>query len=216
MAPFFDHLPTVGMALMNIGLGIGFGFVLEQAGFGNCNKLASQFYFNDQSVLKVMFTAIVTAMVLVFWATAVGIIDFDRIALNETFLWPQIIGGLLLGVGFIVGGYCPGTSVVSAATFKLDGLIFLVGCCFGIFVFGQTFAWYARFWESGSFGRFTLSQWLGWSDGVVVLLAVQMALGMFFGAEFLEKLLREPKSACRCDDMNPVDETSAETSHASA
>ena len=193
MAPFFEHLSTAGTIVTNICLGMGFGFVLEQAGFGNSNKLASQFYFNDQSVLKVMFTAIITAMVLLFWAVAVGILDFDKIGLNETYLWPQIIGGFLLGIGFIVGGYCPGTSVVSAATFKLDGLVFLLGCFFGILVFGQTFEWYARTWESGSFGRITLSQWLGVSDGVVVLGVVIMALGMFAGAEFLEHMLSQPK-----------------------
>src|SRR5512146_1007862 len=134
MAPFFPELGIVGTALLNVGLGIGFGFVLEQAGFGNCNKLAAQFYLKDQSVLKVMFTAIITAMVLLFWSSALGILDFDQVALNETHLWPGIIGGLLLGVGFIIGGYCPGTSVVSAATLKLDGLVFLLGCMAGIFV----------------------------------------------------------------------------------
>ena len=43
-------------------IGFGFGFVLERAGFGRANKLAGQFYGTDMTVLKVMFSAIVTAM----------------------------------------------------------------------------------------------------------------------------------------------------------
>ena len=196
MAPFFPQLGTLGTALVNVALGIGFGFVLEQAGFGNCNKLAAQFYLKDQSVLKVMFTAIITAMVLLFWASALGIIDFGKIALNDTHWWPAIIGGLLLGVGFIVGGYCPGTSVVSAATLKLDGLVFLFGCLAGILVFGHTVQAYQLFWEeSGNAGRLTLPQWLGLGNGTVVLLAVLMALGMFAGAELLESILRRKEAA---------------------
>lgn len=203
MAPFLPELGTVGMALVNVGLGIGFGFVLEQAGFGNCNKLAAQFYLKDQSVLKVMFTAIITAMVLIFWFSALGILDFDQVALNETHLWPGIIGGLLLGVGFIIGGYCPGTSVVSAATLKLDGLIFLIGCLAGIFVFGHTVQWYQGFWEeAGHAGRLTLPQWLGLDDGTVVLLVVLMALGMFAGAEFLESLLRRKDAQPAVSEMS--------------
>jgi hypothetical protein len=42
--------------------GIGFGFFLERAGFGNARKLMAQFYLTDMAVFKVMFTAVVTAM----------------------------------------------------------------------------------------------------------------------------------------------------------
>jgi len=57
------------------------------------------------TVLKVMFTAIVTAMLLIFLASALLLLDFDRLYVNPTYLWPAIVGGLLLGMGFIIGGY---------------------------------------------------------------------------------------------------------------
>ena len=53
-------------------IGFAFGFTLEMSGFGNSRKLAAQFYFTDLTVLKVMFTAIVTAMVLTFGAAGLG------------------------------------------------------------------------------------------------------------------------------------------------
>lgn len=200
MAPFFPNLSTVDMALVNIALGFGFGFMLERAGFGNSTKLAAQFYLRDMSVLKVMFSAIITAMVLIFWSSALGILNFDKIVINSTHLWPEIIGGLLLGVGFIIGGYCPGTSIVSTSTLKIDGMVFLIGCGLGILVFGYTLDYYEAFWtHSGAFGALTLPKWLGLPDGVVVLGAVLMALGMFAGAEFIEGWLRRTSPDKRAD-----------------
>jgi hypothetical protein len=107
MAPY-DLTTTIGgagMILMYVAIGFGFGFALESAGFGNANKLAAQFYLHDMAVLKVMFTAIVVAMVLIFFASRVMLLDFDRLYVNPTYLWSGIIGGLLLGCGFIIGGY---------------------------------------------------------------------------------------------------------------
>jgi hypothetical protein len=89
-------------------------------------------------VLKVMFGAIITAMVLLFITVGLGILDFNQLWVNPTYLASGIVGGLIMGVGFIVGGFCPGTSLVAMATAKLDGLFFVLGVLFGIFVFGET------------------------------------------------------------------------------
>jgi len=43
-------------------IGLAFGFSLEQAGFGSSRRLAGIFYFQDMTVLKVMFTAVLVAM----------------------------------------------------------------------------------------------------------------------------------------------------------
>lgn len=177
--------------LLHVALGVGFGFMLERAGFGSSRKLTSQFFLNDLSVLKVMFTAIITAMLLVFWASGLGLLDFAELWVNPTYLGSGILGGLLFGVGFVVGGYCPGTALVAAATLKLDGMFFAAGLLFGILGFGYTLPWIDRFWnDSGAFGRLTLYEWLDLSPGVVVLLAVAMALGMFFAAERIEVWMR--------------------------
>ena len=53
-------------------IGIGFGFFLERAGFGSARKLVSQFYLDDLAVFKVMFTAIVTAMLGVTYLSWAG------------------------------------------------------------------------------------------------------------------------------------------------
>ncbi|WP_420628657.1 YeeE/YedE thiosulfate transporter family protein [Candidatus Leptofilum sp.] len=191
MAPFplplTELLGHWGSYVVYLIVGFAFGYVLEIAGFGNSKKLAAQFYFKEMTVLKVMFSAIVVAMVLIFLASGLGLLDYNLIWVNPTYLWPGIVGGLIMGVGFIVGGFCPGTSLVAAATLKLDGIFFVLGVFFGIFLFGETVGGFSEFWNSSNMGRYTLPEWLGLPTGTVVLLVVLMALFMFWGAEKLEQ-----------------------------
>jgi rhodanese-related sulfurtransferase len=193
MAPFplpvTALLGKAGAYAIYLLIGMAFGWALEISGFGSSPKLAAQFYFKDLTVLKVMFTAIVVAMVLLFGASAVGLLDYNLVYVNTTYLWPGIVGGLIMGVGFIVGGFCPGTSIVALATGKIDGLFFVLGGLFGIFAFGETVGFYEAWWNSSDLGRFTLPQWLGLDTGVVVVLVVLMALFMFWGGEQLERLI---------------------------
>ena len=187
MAPFtFDHLTGTVVTLV---IGFFFGFVLERAGFGNSRNLAAQFYLYDMRVLKVMFTAIVTAMLLIFFASALGLVDFAGVWVPPTHFWPGVLGGFILGVGFIIGGYCPGTSLVAVSTFKLDGIVCAAGVLFGLLVFGETApAFWGFFNHAGDAGRLTLFDWLGVDAGVVVLGVVLMAVCAFAFAEVMERL----------------------------
>lgn len=181
-------------------IGFGFGYVLESSGFGNSKKLAGQFYFTDLTVIKVMFTAIVTAMVLLFLASGLGLLDFNLVWVNPTYLASGIVGGLIMGFGFIIGGFCPGTSVAAAATFKIDGAFYLLGGFFGAFLFGESEKYFEGWYNNaGYYGRLLLPDVLHLPTGVVVLLIVLMAVFVFWGAEQLERrigkrdLSKEPR-----------------------
>jgi len=137
-------------------------------------------------VLKVMFTGIVVAAVLVAGATAFGLLDMSRVWINPTYLWPGILGGLVMGVGFILGGFCPGTSVVAASTLKIDGALFLLGALGGVWLFGETVGSFEPFFLSSSMGRFTLPDWLGLPTGPTLVLVVLVALAMFWAGELAE------------------------------
>jgi rhodanese-related sulfurtransferase len=192
-------LGKFGAYLVYLAIGFGFGYVLELAGFGNSKKLAAQFYFTEMTVLKVMFTAIVVAMVLIFGASAIGLLDVNLIWVNPTYLWPGIVGGAIMGIGFILGGFCPGTSLVALSTLKIDGVFFVLGAAFGIFLFGETVDQFAVFWNSSYMGRFSLDQLFGIPTGWVVLGVVFMALFMFWGSEQLERIFggMDPSKAPR-------------------
>ena len=84
----------LGIALV---CGLGFGFALERAGFGSALKLTAVFYFYDMAVVKVMFTAIVTAMVGLFALSAVGVLDLAELYVEPTNYAAQLGGGLLFG-----------------------------------------------------------------------------------------------------------------------
>ena len=178
-----------GSYVVYLIVGLGFGFSLESSGFGNSRILAAQFYFKNMTVLKVMFTGIIVAMALIFLSTALGLLDYNLIWVPPTYLWPGIVGGLIMGVGFIVGGFCPGTSLVAMATGKIDGMIFVAGVLFGIFMFGETISSYDVFFESSYMGRFTLPELFNASYGIVVLCIVIGALFLFMGVEKLEAAL---------------------------
>jgi hypothetical protein len=188
-APFFkfDYFGEETSLIVAFAIGIGFGFFLERAGFGSGKKLAAQFYLTDLTVFKVMFTAIVTAMVGLFWLSVLGVVDLSLVYVSNTYLVPQIVGGLILGVGFVVGGYCPGTSCVGAATGRYDAMVYLVGIVAGIFVFGEMYPLLKDFYSATPMGKVTLPELFGVSYGLIVFLVVLMALGGFVGAEWVEK-----------------------------
>ena len=168
-------------------LGVGFGFFLERAGFGSARKLTAQFYLSDLSVFKVMFTAIVTAMVGVFALSAIGWLDFSKIYLVPTYVLPQVVAGFVFGVGFIIGGYCPGTSVAGVATGRIDAGLYALGMLSGIFLYAESFNTVFASWaEATPMGQTTLPAVFGIPPGYLVAAVVLVAIGGFAGAERIE------------------------------
>ncbi len=166
-------------------IGVAFGFALERAGLGDARKLAGQFYLTDLTVLKVMFTAIVTAMLGAYWLGRLGVIDLASVYVPETYLLPQLAGGALFGVGFLLAGLCPGTSCVAAASGRGDGAMVMVGMLAGVLATGLGFRAVATFYNSTARGALTLPQLLHVPYGVVVAMVVAMALVAFYAAERL-------------------------------
>lgn len=168
-------------------VGIGFGFVLEQAGFSSSRKLAGVFYGYDTVVLKVFFTAGVTGMLGLLYLSLFDMIDLNLVWVNPTFLWSAIVGGIIMGAGFIIGGFCPGTSACAAAIGKLDGLVFLGGIFIGVFLFGESYPLVKKLYLAGNLGPLKMSELFHVSQGFLVLLVVIIAAAMFWAGEWAEK-----------------------------
>jgi uncharacterized membrane protein YedE/YeeE len=180
-APFseFGLLGARGVLVAGFIIGIAFGACLERAGLGSARKLMGQFTLRDLAVFKVMFSAIVTAMLGLFWLSKLGVLDISRVYLPETFIVPQLVGGVIFGVGFALAGLCPGTSCVAAATGRGDGLAAMIGMFAGVLAAGAALPWFSSFFTSTSRGGFTIPSALGVSEGVVVLGIVAIALAGF-------------------------------------
>jgi len=189
MAPFYKYgfFGDEMSLVLAFVIGIGFGFFLERAGFGSARKLAAQFYLYDMSVFKVMFTAIVTAMLGVTYLGWIGWLDLSLVYLVPTYFVPQIVGGLVLGVGFVVGGYCPGTSVASLATGRVDGMVYAGGILAGTLVYAEVYPWIKDFVNSNGMGQITLPEVLHLPWGVIVFAVVVIAVAGFSAATVIER-----------------------------
>lgn len=166
--------------------GIGFGFVLEQAGFSSTKKLVGLFYGFDFTVLKVFFTAGVTAMIGVLLFGQLGILNLSLIYVNPTFLWSALIGGAIMGVGFIIGGFCPGTSVCAAAIGKLDGLAFVFGSGLGVLIFAEGYPIFEKIYLAEAWGPVLFNEKLGMSKIVFAFLLTTIAFIAFYLTQLIE------------------------------
>jgi thiosulfate/3-mercaptopyruvate sulfurtransferase len=101
---FFNSgtLDSPAAFLASLLIGLAFGVALERAGFGSSRRLAGIFYFRDMAVLKVMFTAVIVAMLGLSYAKAFGWVTTDNVYFLPTLYAAQILGGLLFGIGFVM------------------------------------------------------------------------------------------------------------------
>lgn len=167
-------------------VGIGFGFILEQAGFSTSKKLVGLFYGYDFTVLRVFFTAGVTAMIGVIALNHFGLIDINLVYVNPTFLWSAIVGGIIMGLGFVIGGYCPGTSVCAAAIGKTDAMVFIAGSFLGVFVFAEGYPVFEGLYKASNWGSPRLFESLGISQALFAFLLIVVAVGAFWMTTSIE------------------------------
>jgi hypothetical protein len=174
-------------------IGMGFGFVLESSGFSSSRKLAGVFYGYDTVVLKVFFTAAITSMLGLLFFSLFGWIDLDLIYVNPTFLYSAISGGVIMGAGFIMGGFCPGTSFCGAAIGKIDAMLFIGGLFIGVQIFAAGYPLWEEFYNDKFLGFPKISETIGLSDGLLAFVVILMALAMFWIAEMAEKKFPQPE-----------------------
>lgn len=166
--------------------GIGFGFTLEQAGFSSTKKLVGLFYGYDFTVLKVFFTAGITAMIGVVLLAHFGLLDLSLIYINPTFLKSALVGGAIMGLGFVIGGFCPGTSVCAASIGKLDGLAFVFGSALGVMVFVEGYPLFEKIYLADAWGPVLINEKLGMSKLVFAFLLTAFAVIAFIATRLIE------------------------------
>lgn len=183
-----DALGTPRAFFISLLIGCGFGFALERAGFSSSRRLAGVFYFTDMAVIKVMFTALVTAMLGISIMAALGWIQMDRIYLMPTIYGAQVAGGLLFGVGFAMGAWCPGTAAAGLAAGRIDALVFLVGSVVGSILFNELFPVIGALYAAGDRGTQMVYATLGIPRNVFIFALTLAAVAVFWLVEWVEKL----------------------------
>ena len=184
---FSMDIPEVYLLLFALLTGIAFGIFLEKAGFGNASKLVEQFYFTDMRMFKVLFSAIVTAMLGIYWLSYAGVLDITQIYINSSYIWPQVVGGLVFGVGFVMCGLCPGTSCVAVFTGKLDALAVFAGLFVGLILFAEAEPFLQGIISVSSLGDLSLYELFNMSYGLLTFIVVLVALAAFWFAGRVEE-----------------------------
>lgn len=172
-------------------LGMAFGFVLESSGFSSSRKIMGTFFGYDFVVLRVFFTAAVTSMLGILYLDYFGWIDFGQLYIHPAYITSAIVGGVIMGFGFSLGGYCPGTSYCAVAIGKLDALAYTAGLFIGIFIFSEAFPFLESLFEANYLGHVTVPEVLGMNTSLFVFLVVLMALGMFIAATLIQRKVKK-------------------------
>ncbi|MFZ4548016.1 MAG: DUF6691 family protein [Bacteroidales bacterium] len=184
-------IPETWNNVIALLLGIGFGFALEASGFSSSRKIMGTFFGYDFVVLRVFFTAAITAMTGIIYFDYMGWMDASMLYINPYYVTSAIVGGIIMGFGFALGGYCPGTSFCGVAIGKIDAMLFIGGLLIGIFIFSELYPLFESVYESGNLGGAKIYDLLGMRETVFGFLLIVAAVSMFYGAAFVEKKVKK-------------------------
>lgn len=136
--------------------GLVMGALIQRVRASNPAMIARNLRLEDLSIIKFMATAIAVGMVLTFAINQVSPVHYG---IKPAYLVGVGLGGLIFGVGFGLGGYCPGTCVVGAGEGRKDALWTIAGGILGALVFTLAYsAVVAPINKLMNFGKVTLAQ----------------------------------------------------------
>lgn len=186
-----DIISTDWNYVIALLIGLAFGYILEASGFSSSRKLVGVFYGYDFVVIRVFITAVSVSMVSLLYLDYLGFLDFSLLYVLPTYLPAQIVGGIIMGIGFLMGGFCPGTSLTALAIGKVDGIVFTAGIWIGILVFSEMFPLFEDFYNSGYLGHVTLMDQFGLDPYTFAFGFAVFAIVAFTAASYIKKHVKE-------------------------
>ena len=177
---YFGEISTEWNYVIALFIGMAFGYIMEASGFSSSRKLAGVFYGYDFAVIRVFFTAALVAIIGLLYMGYFGWIDYSVLFVHPTFVYSAAIGGVIMGFGFITGGFCPGTSLCAVAIGKLDGWVFTGALFIGIAIYSWVFPLLEPWYNAGDMGHIKITEWLGVSEGWFVFSFCVIAVAVFY------------------------------------
>jgi hypothetical protein len=184
-------IPEQWNNVIAVMIGMAFGFIMEGSGFSSSRKIVGLFYGYDFTVLKVFFTAVVTTAIGLLYFNYLGWIDMSLVHIHPTYVTGAIVGGIIMGVGFVTGGFCPGTSFCGVAIGKIDAIVYTLGLMAGIFIFSEAFQVFKGIYDGNYLGDVTITEFLGISPYLFVFFFTLMAIAVFFITSLIVKKVKE-------------------------
>ena len=193
MGPLIPNelIPTEWNFVIAILIGMAFGYIMEASGFSSSRKLVGVFYGYDFAVLKVFFTATIVAVIGLHYMDYLNWVDMTQLFVQPTYIWAALVGGFIMGIGFLAGGFCPGTSLCAVGIGKIDGIVFTVGLFIGILLFSETFTWLQPLYEGAYLGHITLDETLGTSPYLVIFVFTLIAIAAFYVSDLIRKRVKK-------------------------
>ncbi|MFI1773347.1 YeeE/YedE thiosulfate transporter family protein [Thalassobellus citreus] len=184
-------IPMEWDSIIAILIGIIFGFILEASGFSSSRKLAGVFYGYDFAVLKVFFTAAAVSVIGIYYMDYLGYLDITQLYVHPTYIWAAIIGGVIMGIGFVAGGFCPGTSLCAVAIGKLDAWVYVAGIMIGIFLFSELYTFIEPVYNGYFLGNITLIDSFDWNPYWFILIFAVIAVVAFVVSDIVRKRVKK-------------------------
>lgn len=188
--------------VLAVAIGLAFGAVLDRVGASNPSYIGKMLNLTNLNLAKSIMLAIGTGSVLMFGGQMLGIVDVGHMSVKTAYVG-VFIGGVMLGIGWAVAGFCPGTGVVAAASGRKDALFFIAGGLLGAAAYMVTYpTWKASgFLDKFAGGKVTLGTIPGSKfDGLMAFPGD--ILGLLVGAVFIivafalpERIMPEQRQA---------------------
>ncbi|MDX1829192.1 MAG: YeeE/YedE thiosulfate transporter family protein [Lutibacter sp.] len=193
MGPLIPNgvIPFEWNFVIAILIGIVFGYILESSGFSSSRKLAGLFYGYDFVVLKVFFTAAIVSLIGIYYMDYLGLINVGQLYIHPTYLYGAIGGGIIMGIGFVMGGFCPGTSLCAVAIGKIDAMAYGLGIMIGVLIFSEFFSFLEPYFDGAYLGHITLVDSLGVNPYWFIFLFTVTAVILFFLVDMIRKRVKK-------------------------
>jgi uncharacterized membrane protein YedE/YeeE len=189
----FGNMSEFGMIIVALLVGFIFGYIVENVGFANAKNFTAVFYGNDWRVHKVIFSTVIITMILLYFSFYLGFLDISMLYVPQLKLKPIIIGGAVLGAGLVIGGYCPGTSVVASMTRKMDAWFYILGYFIGIWLYAEFYPSFSHLMVSKNRGNLTLSELFKLPYGYLAFIIIVYAIVTFFVLSKIEGKIYKSK-----------------------
>ncbi|MBD3160844.1 MAG: YeeE/YedE family protein [Candidatus Latescibacteria bacterium] len=120
------------MDFAGLAVGIAFGACLFLGGLANPDKIVGALRLKDFHAIRVIAVFVLVGM-LGTWLLHLG--DAAHYSLKPAAMLSVLLGGAILGIGFGLVGYCPGTGLACAAAGRMDALVTVFGMFAGALAF---------------------------------------------------------------------------------
>lgn len=161
-------------------VGIAMGALIQRAGASSPRMILASLRLENIAIIKFMATTIAVGTVAVYVLNLWMPMHLD---IKPTYVLGILVGGLIFGVGFAVGGFCPGTCVVGIGEGRRDAWMAMFGGVVGALVFTLLYTVLAPLLITPfNYGKVTLASLFNLP---AVVVAIAFAAILLLGVSFI-------------------------------